>query len=523
MKQIVICLLVLFLASGFEVLNGQENNISSFDSSSNWKLSVHLSPMLTQLKSDTYSSEEKGRFGFSGGVDLAYYFKNTGKLKMGLSLGANYSIYNSQRSLAYNDSAWTTDAAGDLVHVFEQGNITEKQKVAYLSMPLQLRFDYSLSKRFVVYANVGYFLSFVMSSEYESNVMLSRQGYYPRFNVLINNVDVDGSQYFYPTNKSLSDKESLKLTSSSGIIASLGVKYKMSPRWALFGGFKTCLGLTNSSAYNASNTMVVANANRTLNTLMGRGDKINANAYGMEFGVTINLGSGRKRSQATLVNTVTPNVIPVSTINKPEPSPISKDTLTIPVVTNDSVQKSKAVVVQTDTIKPIPVIEGKDDIANVPEPIELGFTNGNKEIVNHPVNYNPQRVYSLAEVNWLMQQGVSIKKKLTILQRIEFEFNTDKLTQNSKLYLDQLVEFMHLQPDCVAKIAGYTDNEGNEEFNQALSEKRADSVQQYLVSNGVAKSRLSSVGYGTNNPIDTNDTPEGREKNRRVEFEIGWK
>jgi len=70
------------------------------------------------------------------------------------------------------------------------------------------------------------------------------------------------------------------------------------------------------------------------------------------------------------------------------------------------------------------------------------------------------------------------------------------------------------------RIAGHTDSRGSDEYNQRLSEARAKSVYEYLISQGISADRLSYIGYGESRPIDTNDTEEGRQNNRRVELEI---
>jgi OOP family OmpA-OmpF porin len=70
------------------------------------------------------------------------------------------------------------------------------------------------------------------------------------------------------------------------------------------------------------------------------------------------------------------------------------------------------------------------------------------------------------------------------------------------------------------RIAGHTDSRGSDEYNQRLSEARAKSVCEYLISRGISADRLSYIGYGESRPIDTNDTEEGRQNNRRVELEI---
>jgi outer membrane protein OmpA-like peptidoglycan-associated protein len=69
-------------------------------------------------------------------------------------------------------------------------------------------------------------------------------------------------------------------------------------------------------------------------------------------------------------------------------------------------------------------------------------------------------------------------------------------------------------------IGGYTDSTGSADFNQALSEKRADAVMNYLVSQGLDSGTLSAQGFGMSNPVDDNSTAQGRQRNRRVEIVI---
>ena len=75
-------------------------------------------------------------------------------------------------------------------------------------------------------------------------------------------------------------------------------------------------------------------------------------------------------------------------------------------------------------------------------------------------------------------------------------------------------------PDETVSVEGHTDNVGSPEYNQGLSERRAYSVRDYLASQGVTPSRISAIGYGEARPKSSNDTPEGRQLNRRVEIHI---
>jgi outer membrane protein OmpA-like peptidoglycan-associated protein len=103
---------------------------------------------------------------------------------------------------------------------------------------------------------------------------------------------------------------------------------------------------------------------------------------------------------------------------------------------------------------------------------------------------------------------------------VRFETSKSTLTAQARQNLDKLVPVFMEYPDTDIMIFGYTDSTGRLEFNQKLSEDRAASVRAYLISKGLTASRFQTTGMGPQDPIATNDTPEGRSKNRRVEFAI---
>jgi outer membrane protein OmpA-like peptidoglycan-associated protein len=87
--------------------------------------------------------------------------------------------------------------------------------------------------------------------------------------------------------------------------------------------------------------------------------------------------------------------------------------------------------------------------------------------------------------------------------------------------LDQVGAVLSEHPEItVLQVEGHTDNVGEAERNKGLSQERANGVKAYLVTKGVDEKRLVAVGFGQEKPADTNDTPAGRENNRRVEFNI---
>lgn len=100
-------------------------------------------------------------------------------------------------------------------------------------------------------------------------------------------------------------------------------------------------------------------------------------------------------------------------------------------------------------------------------------------------------------------------------------FDTDKATIKPEFIpaLDNAVEVMELNPGLRVRIEGHTDSRASAAHNQKLSERRAEAVKKYLVDHNVDASRLETIGYGESQPVDTNETEEGRYYNRRVKFE----
>ena len=103
---------------------------------------------------------------------------------------------------------------------------------------------------------------------------------------------------------------------------------------------------------------------------------------------------------------------------------------------------------------------------------------------------------------------------------VRFDTNKSTLTATAKTNLDKLIAVFKEYADTNIMIYGYTDSTGSAEYNLKLSQERATSVKNYLVSKGLASTRFSTSGMGIADPIATNDTPEGRSQNRRVEFAI---
>lgn len=107
-----------------------------------------------------------------------------------------------------------------------------------------------------------------------------------------------------------------------------------------------------------------------------------------------------------------------------------------------------------------------------------------------------------------------------VLKGVSFDFDSTRLGVNAQTILEDAVKTMAGQPSMKVEIAGHTDNYGSDEYNRDLSQRRADSVKDHLVSKGIPAESLRATGYGESEPVASNDNDFGREQNRRVEFRI---
>ena len=103
---------------------------------------------------------------------------------------------------------------------------------------------------------------------------------------------------------------------------------------------------------------------------------------------------------------------------------------------------------------------------------------------------------------------------------LNFKTGSAEIIKASYPFLDGIAEYMKANPSFSLSIVGHTDSQGDEAYNQRLSEDRAESVKTYLVRKGVGEISITAEGRGESEPLADNNTAEGREKNRRVVFSV---
>jgi outer membrane protein OmpA-like peptidoglycan-associated protein len=125
----------------------------------------------------------------------------------------------------------------------------------------------------------------------------------------------------------------------------------------------------------------------------------------------------------------------------------------------------------------------------------------------------------------LQGTGVSVSRSgenivLNMPGNITFATGSADLNANFFSVLDSVALVLKEYDKTIIDVAGHTDSVGSDQVNQALSERRASTVGSYLKAKGISEQRVATVGYGKNHPVASNDTPDGRQQNRRVELTL---
>ncbi len=117
------------------------------------------------------------------------------------------------------------------------------------------------------------------------------------------------------------------------------------------------------------------------------------------------------------------------------------------------------------------------------------------------------------------EESEPFEEPIVLSADVLFDFDSSELRSEGIAELDRIADLMHEHPDTRIRIEGHTDSDGPESYNEDLSERRAQAVADYLANNrNISHDRMTVEGKGELEPIATNETSEGRQKNRRVEI-----
>jgi OOP family OmpA-OmpF porin len=136
-----------------------------------------------------------------------------------------------------------------------------------------------------------------------------------------------------------------------------------------------------------------------------------------------------------------------------------------------------------------------------------------------PLDSDKDGVYDYLDKCPETPTGATVDKRgCWVLKDVVFDTEKWEIKSQSFNSLDKAIDILKKNPSLKLEVQGHTDNTGTQKYNQILSEKRAHTVVEYLMKKGISKDRVTSAGYGFSTPAATNETPEGRAQNRRVEL-----
>ena len=126
----------------------------------------------------------------------------------------------------------------------------------------------------------------------------------------------------------------------------------------------------------------------------------------------------------------------------------------------------------------------------------------------------------LSQLNQVLQTRDSARGLIVNMPDVLFQTNSATLTSNARERLAKVAGILIAYPDIHVEVDGYTDSTGSVNYNQQLSQQRADSVRSFLVEQGVPSPSVDAKGFGPSDPVASNDTPQGRQRNRRVDLVV---
>jgi peptidoglycan-associated lipoprotein len=134
--------------------------------------------------------------------------------------------------------------------------------------------------------------------------------------------------------------------------------------------------------------------------------------------------------------------------------------------------------------------------------------------------YEPQSVTPTVNSEPIESKGLDQAQRAALEERISFDFDRSDLTPASRDKLSAKAEILRSMSDLSLRIEGHADERGSDEYNLALSNRRAISAMRFLVDQGISQSRLETVGYGEEKPLDSGENEAAWARNRRDEFRV---
>lgn len=474
---------------------------------------------LSTLQYNLQNGTQKMGVGGQFGLTYSYFFTPN----IALNTGVGAALYQAKADLQnFTDSyeVITAQAINDHTYSYSLINYRETQQLFAVHIPLMLQLQTSGKHRFYVAAGGKLSLPVALHARATDDFIVHTEAYFPHENVTYDDV-VHFGPFSYSDKKNSLDN--LKINAM--LAAEFGVKWRIGNTNAMYTGIYFDYGLMNiqktndkifvSSTPETTPPVTISSVMETKNV-----DKITTMAAGVTIRYVIGQG---------LRNTGKPRMdIPAAPIV--EVLDDDKDG-----VAND---KDKCPGTSAEAFGQIdetgcPKDSDGDNVADYVDkcpgtPAEafgqIDETGCPKDSDNDGIaDYldNCPGTAGVKSNNGCPEIDAATKKIFEkALHGIQFETGKDVIKPASYPVLNDIVRIMNENPNYTLSISGHTDNVGDEDKNQILSENRANAVKTYLIAQQIAENRIISEGFGESRPVAPNDTEANRTQNRRVEFVV---
>lgn len=410
------------------------------------------------------NGNEKGNAGYTLNAAYSYFFSP----HWGLQTGIGLQSFNSLSTLNTTTSVAEVDIEGDTYQYRTYyNNWQEQQQALFMEIPLELQYRFSMGKKTSILASAGVKVALPVSKSYKSTGgQIQTTGYYSQWNVELTDLPDQGF-----TTVSGNYAGSLSLKPAFMGIVDLGGMFKISEKIDLYAGAYLNYGLNNIVT---PDTKTIYQKDGTYNRMFASDQISNVLpvSVGLKVGVYLKIGKKKPLVAKTVeLPTTQPTVHPVGTLKKE----IQKDT-TIAVI-----QTSKVVETPKNMVKIVPVVK--------------------EQVI--------QKVDSFIVV-----------KTLTASINIHFDENSDIPINQENDKVKTISNMLKGNSSIGLSIIGHTCNLGSHDANMKVGMKRAESLKQKFIEQGVPESQLFTQSKAYDEPLVPNTSEENRIKNRRVELKI---
>lgn len=450
---------------------------------------------------------EKGQFGYTLNAGYSYFFTP----EWGLHTGLGLQSFNSLSTLNFLSSTPNTLDADGVLYTFKANylNWQEKQQVLFVDLPLEIQYKHSIGNKIGLLAGLGGKISMPIMGNYKAaGGEFVTTGFYPQYNVELSGMPQHGFSTF--TN---GFSGNLSVKPSYMAIADIGGLYKLSEGLDLYVGAYVNYGLNNILK---ADSKLIYQPDGLYNGLFASNqtNSVTPISIGLKVGLSLSLG-GEEKPIISLEKPIEPvqSIQPVETVQ--------------PVKTEKPVEAVQPVepVKPVEVIKPVEAVQPKEPVkAEAPVVVPPVAEPAPKEVETPKEVKAEQPVQTVLPVESVKSDDMFIEaQKIATSMNLMFQFNSYQVENAKNDKIKELSDILKTNPDIHLLLVGHTCNIGTHRVNLILGMKRAISVKQKFMRQGVSESQLSTESKAYDQPLVPNTSRANRARNRRVEIKVSKK